>query len=98
VPELFPTISAPLALPDGSPACVCHPGLQARFRCAQCGQTLCEACVRIIRRVSGDSMAFCSLCSAQAIPLDAAPPMPQVVPERRQSLLSRLGRTLKLAR
>lgn len=99
VPELFSgSTVAPLALPDGSLACVSHPGIRAQYRCAQCQQTLCESCVRVIRRISGDSMAFCSLCSAQALPLDAAPAAPKPFPERRRSLFSRLGRTLKLTR
>ncbi len=99
VPDLFSGgVGAPLVLPDGNAACVTHPGIRAEYRCTQCQQTLCESCVRVIRRVSGDSLAFCSLCSAQALPLDAAPPSPQPAPERRRGLFSRLGRTLKLTR
>jgi hypothetical protein len=50
-------------LPDGTPACVNHPELAATYRCAKCQQTLCESCVRMVRRMAGETLVFCTLCA-----------------------------------
>jgi hypothetical protein len=98
VPE--PTAGATAAaatLPDGSPACANHPEVPAEYRCTKCTQTICGSCVRVIRRLGGDSMMFCSLCAGLCESLYAgvaAEPEP-VAPEK-PSLLGRLAQTWKL--
>jgi pSer/pThr/pTyr-binding forkhead associated (FHA) protein len=92
VPEL-PTSQPPLSglLPDGTLACANHPEVQGHYRCTVCQQTLCEACVRIIRRVSGGTMVFCSLCAGACESLLPTPP-----PAERKTFFGRLTQTLRL--
>lgn len=99
VPEVFvgqKLVSA--VLPDGSPGCVNHPVRAAAFRCGQCQQTLCESCVRVVKRTSGDPMAFCSLCSGLCESLVAPEPVLATAAPPSEGFLSRLGLTLRLRR
>lgn len=83
-------------LPDGSLGCANHPELAARYRCTVCGQALCTSCVRVVRRIAGDSMVFCSLCAGQCelIVLPTNPEATLAAPKK--SFLDRLTGTLKL--
>lgn len=75
VPKL-PIESPPVVsgfLPDGTPACANHTDCQAVYRCSRCGQTLCDACVRTVRRRGGEAaLVFCTLCSAACDPVIVA--------------------------
>jgi hypothetical protein len=93
VPELsIPRPPASIVLPDGSLACANHSELRGSFRCTQCHQVLCETCVRMVRRVSGDSLVFCSLCAG---PCEVLLP-PAAPPPAKKSLFGRLTQTLRL--
>jgi hypothetical protein len=93
IPEL-PVESPPISLllPDGSPGCANHPEVAGLYKCTSCEQALCENCVRIIRRVSGGIMVFCSLCAA---PCDSLLPTPKAVGSKR-GFFGRLTETLRL--
>jgi hypothetical protein len=97
VPELAPPgPPTSLTLPDGSPSCANHPEVAGVFRCNVCQQALCDACVRIIRRISGGVLVFCSLCAGACDPiLPPAAPEP-VLPKSKPGFLGRLTQTLKL--
>ncbi len=92
VPEV-PAEAQPASavLPDGSLACANHPEVPGHYRCTVCQQALCETCVRVIRRVSGGAMVFCSLCAGACESL--LPPAPVV---EHKTLLARLKQTLKV--
>ena len=99
VPELIPAAPvASMTLSDGSPACANHPELPGAHRCTKCQQSLCESCVRIIKRISGETMVFCSLCGGPCeVSLTAAPQKP-AAPAHREGFFRRLTQTLKLTR
>jgi hypothetical protein len=78
-------------LADGSLACANHSEVPGHYKCTVCQQALCESCVRIIRRVSGGTMVFCSLCAGACESL--VPPAP---PPERKGFFGRLTQTLKL--
>ena len=92
IPAL-PTAELPvsLTLPDGSLSCANHSELAAAFRCQVCQQALCDSCVRLVRRISGGTLVFCSLCAGACEPILLAPTAPQ-----KRSFLERLTQTLKL--
>ena len=83
-------------LPDGSLACANHPEVRADYRCTKCGAALCEPCVRIIHRIAGDTMVFCSVCSGACEFVGQAPAPELAQPEvPKKNLLGRLRETLK---
>jgi len=82
-------------LADGTLSCVNHPEVTSAFRCTKCAQTLCHACVREVRRISGDMLVFCSLCAGQCEPVEQ-PVAAMAAPPRKKSLFGRLTDTLKL--
>jgi pSer/pThr/pTyr-binding forkhead associated (FHA) protein len=93
VPELrVGPLATSIVLPDGALACANHSEIPGQFKCTVCQQALCGSCVRIIRRVSGGTMVFCSLCAGACEPLQ--PPLRPAV--ERKTFLGRLTQTLKL--
>jgi pSer/pThr/pTyr-binding forkhead associated (FHA) protein len=96
IPEL-PKDRPPVALmlEDGTPACLNHSEAPAAYRCTKCQQTLCSSCVRIIRRLKGEVMIFCPLCSGPCEMLATSAPAP-ALSWAPKSLLKRLSRTLKV--
>jgi hypothetical protein len=97
VPEV--AITGPVtstALVDGSLACANHPEVRGEYKCTACQQALCDTCVRVIRRVSGGTMVFCSLCAGACEPL-MRPAAAEAAPgAERKSFLGRLTQTLRL--
>jgi Inner membrane component of T3SS, cytoplasmic domain len=86
-----------VVLPDGSTACANHPEIRGAYHCTKCQQILCESCVRVVRRLGGDTLFFCSLCAAaceRLTPASSASVAPQ---GQKQSFLDRLSQTLKLS-
>src|SRR5688572_21332448 len=45
-----PKVEVPVTLPDGSDACLNHPGAPAMQRCTHCHRMFCNACVHHLRR------------------------------------------------
>ena len=93
IPEL-PTerLVASSVLEDGSMGCANHPEVPGTYLCTKCQQALCDHCIRVIRRITHDTMIFCSLCNGQCAPLQR----PETSKTRKESFLSRLSKTLKL--
>lgn len=89
-----PPAAVSLTLPDGSLACANHPEVAGAFQCTKCHQALCPACARIVRRISGGQMIFCSLCNGPCEPLFQAGAA-EATPAKR-GFLGRLAETLKL--
>lgn len=92
---LIPPRSVPMepvatAMPDGSPACLHHPGIAALHKCRQCSKTYCEACVRELHLVGGHSRVFCPACSGLCDPLGTRPPA------RKKSFASRFLETIPI--
>lgn len=85
-----PVEPQPTTLPDGTPACLNHPGIPAVHKCQQCGKTYCEACVRELHLIGGRSRLFCPACSGACTPLGA------VRPARKKSFASRLLETIRI--
>lgn len=84
-------------LPDGSPACLNHPGRRSNYRCTHCEHLFCGNCVRVLGLAGGKSMIFCPSCNAQCEYLteenvEEAPP----AEAKKPSLFGRLTQTLKL--
>jgi len=91
IPDLpTPELALSLAMPDGSASCANHPETAGVFRCLACQQSLCASCVRMVSRISGGTLVFCSLCAG------ACEVVAPVAPPRKKRFLERLTRTLKL--
>ncbi len=95
VPELViaPQASSSL-LEDGSLSCANHAGQAASYQCNQCRQGLCENCVRIMPRITGDVIIFCSLCNSTCETIRA---MNEGTTDlKKPGLFRRLTKTLKV--
>ena len=89
-----PTIPVPEAprpqrLADGTLTCPNHPETPAAFRCNNCKQLLCDACVHKMRRVGGRQLLLCPLCGQHCERLGPRK-------RRRVSFLEVLRKTLKM--
>ena len=81
----------PPPLEDGSLACLNHPTVAATFICLECKKSFCVPCVHKVRRIRGQLLVLCPICSAQC----------QLAPGKEVStgpktLFGRLVKTLKL--
>jgi len=81
----------PTTLPDGSEACLNHPGTPAMQRCTHCLRAFCNACVHHLRRAGGKYLDLCPVCSHRC------ELVPGAVKTRKRSIFSRLQETLKLS-
>ncbi len=66
---------APVVLDNGVAACSSHPEIPATFACTFCTETMCNACVRVLRRTGGQALFLCRVCHRQAerlVPVEAA--------------------------
>lgn len=91
IPQLTP-VQEPLTslLPDGTLACLHHPGIAALFKCRQCGKAYCDTCVRELHLVGGKSRLFCPSCSGACEPIGPKPP------PRKRSFASRFLETIRI--
>ena len=53
----------PVFLENGMNACARHPEIESTFICTFCKETMCNACVRVMRRQGGQPLYLCRLCS-----------------------------------
>ena len=81
----------PPPLEDGSLACLNHPSVAATFMCLECKKSFCVPCVHKVRRIRGQLLVLCPICSAHC---QLAPG--KEVSTRPKTLFGRLVKTLKL--
>ena len=53
----------PIFLENGMNACPRHPEIESTFACTFCKETMCNACVKVMRRQGGQPLYLCRLCS-----------------------------------
>jgi len=76
---------------DGSLACLNHPGVAAVFKCAKCSQSLCGACVRLLKLQGGATRVFCPSCSGPCERL-----VSPAAEKKKHSFLGRLTQTIRI--
>jgi pSer/pThr/pTyr-binding forkhead associated (FHA) protein len=81
--------SPPVVLEDGTILCRRHPKSRASYRCTNCHELLCDACVHPMRRKGGKTLILCGLCSHATEPIAREA-------RKKKSLLTRLKETMKL--
>lgn len=91
IPQWEEPKAAPVTLPDGSEACLNHPGIPAMQRCTHCQRVFCNTCVHHLRRTGGKYLDLCPVCSNRCELL------PGAVRPRKRSIFSRLQETLKFS-
>jgi hypothetical protein len=91
VPKIdFAAPAPPPPLQDGSLACLNHPSVEATFMCLECKKSFCVPCVHKVRRLRGQLLVLCPLCSAHCHLVPG-----KEIPQSR-SIFGRLVKTLKL--
>jgi pSer/pThr/pTyr-binding forkhead associated (FHA) protein len=81
---------APVILENGANACSRHPEIQATFACTFCTETMCNACVRVMRRRGGQPLYLCRLCSHKCERIGS------VEPKKKKSFFGMLQDTVRL--
>ena len=81
---------APVILENGANACSRHPEIQATFACTFCTETMCNACVRVMRRRGGQPLYLCRLCSHKCERIGS------VEPKKKKSFFEMLQDTVRL--
>lgn len=95
VPELVIAPQASSAvMEDGSLSCANHAEQVASYQCTHCRQGLCQNCVRIMPRITGDVIIFCSLCNSTCETILGANLVP--ADSKKPGLFRRLTKTLKV--
>lgn len=91
IPEIKHERPAPPPLqPDGAVLCRKHPATRALFRCTNCSELMCAACVHVMRiQGGGQPLYLCPQCSHKCEPLVSAAP-------KRKDWMSFLERTVSL--
>jgi FHA domain-containing protein len=96
IPTLPVEGADPAPLADGAVACFNHASTRARRQCSQCQKCFCDTCVHTVRRVGGNVLRLCPLCSGRCDLLPGA--------ERKRKKKSFFGalwalkKTLKISR
>ena len=60
---------APIPTEDGSFLCARHPDTRVTFQCTNCHETMCTACVHVMRRQGGVALYLCPVCSHKCTPI-----------------------------
>lgn len=79
----------PIVLEDGAMLCPNHPRKLVTHQCLKCRQVMCGDCVRRVRRSGGKVLSLCPVCGEKVEVLGGEP-------STKESLLSRLAKTIKL--
>jgi pSer/pThr/pTyr-binding forkhead associated (FHA) protein len=81
---------APTVLPDGALSCPRHPTLHATYKCTNCSEVMCGACIHIMRRKGGLPLFLCAVCSHKCERIQVAQP------KKKKGFIGALMDTVKL--
>lgn len=85
-----PQRPAPVLLEGGRTACPEHPDTPATFRCPQCKEHMCNACIKVIRLKGRPPHYLCRLCSHPAERIEV------VAPKKKKGFFAMLQDTVRL--
>lgn len=66
-------VGSPIVMPPGALVCPHHLQSLADYQCTQCHQTLCNKCVRSLKRQRGAEFFFCAHCNGKCQRITVAP-------------------------
>jgi pSer/pThr/pTyr-binding forkhead associated (FHA) protein len=84
------TAPAPTVLSDGALSCPRHPTLHATYKCTNCSEAMCGACIHIMRRKGGLPLYLCVVCSHKCERIQVAQP------KKKKGVLGALMDTVRL--
>ncbi len=84
------TAPPPVVLADGTLCCPRHGETPATYKCTNCNEVMCNACVHVMRRKGGVPLFLCMLCNHKCELIQTAPP------KKQKGFLGRLMDTVKL--
>jgi pSer/pThr/pTyr-binding forkhead associated (FHA) protein len=80
----------PVVLADGMISCPRHAQVPATYKCTNCSEVMCGACVHIMRRKGGLPLFLCAVCSHKCERIQI------VQPKKKKGFLGQLVDTVKL--
>lgn len=80
----------PVVLPDGALSCPRHAQTPATYKCTNCYEVMCSACVHVMRRKGGVPLFLCAVCSHKCERIQVAQP------KKKKGFLGHLVDTVKL--
>jgi hypothetical protein len=81
---------APVVLPDGALSCPRHAQIAATYKCTNCNEVMCSACVHVMRRKGGAPLFLCAVCSHKCERIQVAQP------KKKKGVLGALMDTVRL--
>jgi hypothetical protein len=91
IPEIVQEVAAPKVVQQhGELCCARHPERKITFRCTHCGETMCNACVHVMKRQGGQPLYLCRQCSHKCERIDV------VEEKKKKGFLGFLQDTVKL--
>jgi pSer/pThr/pTyr-binding forkhead associated (FHA) protein len=81
---------APVVLPDGTLSCPRHAQTPATYKCTNCNEVMCSACVHVMRRKGGAPLFLCAVCSHKCERIQVAQP------KKKKGVLGALMDTVRL--
>jgi hypothetical protein len=81
---------APVVLPDGALSCPRHAQIAATYKCTNCSEVMCSACVHVMRRKGGVPLFLCAVCSHKCERIQVAQP------KKKKGVLGALMDTVRL--
>lgn len=97
IPEMKKQEAEPesAVMEDGQLSCLNHHNIPGKLECPECHKLFCEACVRIVPRITGGSLRFCPLCSNSMMQV-YVPPSFQAHNDKKVSLTGWLQKGMKV--
>jgi hypothetical protein len=81
---------ASVVLPDGALSCPRHAQTPATYKCTNCNEVMCSACVHVMRRKGGAPLFLCAVCSHKCERIQIAQP------KKKKGVLGTLVDTVRL--
>ncbi|MEO6035336.1 MAG: FHA domain-containing protein, partial [Verrucomicrobiota bacterium] len=83
-------VGSPVVMPAGALVCPRHLESLATYKCTQCSELMCSQCLHVIKRLGGQPLSLCPVCSGKCLRIIAEP-------QKKKTFLDTLRKTVKMS-
>lgn len=83
-------VGSPVVMPAGALVCPRHQEALATYKCTQCSELMCSKCVHVIKRLGGQALTLCPVCSGKCMRIIFEP-------QKKKTFLDTLRKTVKMS-